>query len=612
VVVLGLAALWGSFGRGALNSPSASERSNAATGLGYRLAGPAPAGGVFQLKLRTEGKTQGKALYATGLDASLEVLALAEQDHGTRFGARLATPKLSQLGTVTPDEQRMLAGLERQLERPFEFFVAANGAVGAVRLPGGTDVLVSRLVRSVLAYTQVLTDPESKSEWEVIELEPSGSARVRYELVAGASRLQKKKIELIGTRDPGVVGGFNAHDVTLVGASASVSFDAAKIVTAIDYEERLSATLPDVLGAGKLDVVTNFSLSRRRDAGAAELASLVTKPRSLGKPRPLQEEATPPGRSYSADVQRIGGRDVKGIAAELLALSTRKDTKVGSDRSRLYIAATALFRREPSAVTEALEAIRTNAANREFLIGALGHAGSAEAADALTGLLEQARDAAYARTVLGALGNASQASVETVETMSARFDDRQVGGYARLMVGALARSSRDDAPAASDAAVDRLLAALETETNMLIIADTLRALGNSGHPKAVEAAERYVGNSSAILRAAAAQAVRLIASAEADGILSRLLPDAQVSVRVSALNACLDRVGGALLGPLVESLAKLDDDPNVRREAIRVLVAWRDSLPTARAALVWVSQNDANEKLRAIAVEGLNRFKREG
>ena len=59
--------------------------------------------------------------------------------------------------------------------------------------------------------------------------------------------------------------------------------------------------------------------------------------------------------------------------------------------------------------------------------------------------------------------------------------------------------------------------------------------------------------------------------------------------------------------PVVQRLARLDPEATVRREAIRVLVRWKDQVSSARETLVWVSKNDPEDDLRAVALEGLSR-----
>jgi lipoprotein len=602
-------ALWWVFG-----DPNSTRRHGAAAGTQrqpptttVRLSARPPSVRSFDLELATEGSSEAGKLFSTSLKGVFHVQALSEDPSGSLYRGRIANPELSQLG-ADAQSAALLEPLEQQLGWPFEFAMASDGAASNIRLQSSTDAFVARLIRSVIAYSQVVTSPEPETEWEAVESEPSGTALFRYRTVS-STELHKQKLRLLERSDAAAAAGLNAQEVELIGGSAIIWIDAKRLVTRLEYQEQLSAALPSLLDDAKLKVDTRFRLSNGRAGDAAAQAGMTSPFGSLSAARPLQHEPAAQGRSYWADLQRIGGRDLKAIVGELAMAGKQNDTAA---RSRLYVATTALLRRDPAAVAQAVEAIHADSSESDFLVSALGHAGSADATSALTELLGQAGDAATAATVLRALGNAREAGSTTVNAMAARFGDENVGGLARLMVGALANGHRESAPATSEEAVAQLLAALDRDKDTLHLADTLRALGNTGHPAAVAAAERFVNSVVPMLRAAAAQAVRLVPGAEAESVLSRLLTDQEVTVRTSALNACLDRNGSSLLASQVESLGKLDGVPAVRREAIRVLVTWQTSIPSARTALFWISVNDENEKLRAVAAEGLNRFNQRG
>ncbi len=277
-------------------------------------------------------------------------------------------------------------------------------------------------------------------------------------------------------------------------------------------------------------------------------------------------------------------------------------------RARSFVAASALLRRDPSAVTQATRVIHEGGPDAKFFVNALGSAGSKEAAAALTGLLQGEREAAPTREILRALGNVEHPAPETLTAMTQRFGDHEVGGFAQLMTGALAHSSEQSEPDVASAAAAALLNALAGEQNPLLIADTLRALGNAGDPRAVEVAARYAKDANPLLRSAAAQAVRRVVGSEADALLVELAADPEATVRDSAMNAALDRLPSIVLTAAVEQLARVDPEASVRRDAVRVLVEWQHDSESARDTLMWVAANDANDKLRQVAAEGLQRY----
>jgi HEAT repeat protein len=176
------------------------------------------------------------------------------------------------------------------------------------------------------------------------------------------------------------------------------------------------------------------------------------------------------------------------------------------------------------------------------------------------------------------------------------------------MAGAMSYNARENAPTVVAAAVDSLIQTLKTETRPAYVVDDLRALGNSGDSKAAEVALQYVTNDNAMIRAAAAQAARRTNTPQGADVLVHLIADQNTSVRSSALDAALYSQPATPLLSAVEQSARLDSQDTVRREAIRVLVQWQLQEPSVRDTLLWVSTNDPNDKVRAVAREGLHRF----
>jgi len=323
----------------------------------------------------------------------------------------------------------------------------------------------------------------------------------------------------------------------------------------------------------------------------------------------MDDDSVNASHDYWADLSRIGGRRLADVSRELAQARADTDTKSGrAQRTRSFVAAAALLRRDRSAVSEAVRTIRAGGTESSFFVNALGAAGTIEATNALTSLLQNEREPSAMRDILRALGNAEHPSGAALSAMTDHFTDHQVGGFARLMTGAMAHSSARSEPAVASAAGEALLNALQGEQNPLLIADTLRALGNSGDPRAVAVAAHYIHDPNPMLRSAAAQAVRRVSSSEADALLVEVAADAESSVRDSAMNAALDRLPSVALSGTVEQLARRDLDPSVRRDAVRVLVEWQRDSESARDTLMWVAANEPNDKLRQVAAEGLQRY----
>jgi HEAT repeat protein len=312
----------------------------------------------------------------------------------------------------------------------------------------------------------------------------------------------------------------------------------------------------------------------------------------------------PSAHSAVADEGRIAGHTVPSIMAALVRNHEVGEAK-GTSRTRLFSAAAALFRRDAAAARQAAELVRQGHREKKFLLSALAEAGTTESARLLADMLDSASLRADA---LRALGRSAAADPSVVDKITAQFGDGEVGGTARLMAGSLAQRARDASPEASTQAVQALIKDYEAEQDVRVRADTLRGLGNAGDTAALALAQRAALSDNALERAAAAQALRRIPSDAADRILASMLDDSDPFVRRSVLDAAHYRDPTTLLEPSVERVARMDADANVRREAIRALVRWKDEVAPARATLAWVSQHDPISDLQKVAAEGLTRI----
>ncbi|HYP99039.1 MAG TPA: HEAT repeat domain-containing protein [Polyangiaceae bacterium] len=524
-----------------------------------------------------------------------------------RLRGQLREPKLTQVSGGSNQPTPPLEPIERQLAEPFEFSMTPRSEATSFRFATDVEAFSSRLLRSMVAFAQVVREPTNgASAWDATAREPSGEFLIHYaETAPGLIHWQKVRAEHWAIVTASL--GLRVQQPTLVSSSADLHLEPNGMISALSFDEHDSIHEPALLGVPELDAVTHFSLSNARQVTLDVAATEAEK--SLGPPRDMDDDSVNASHDYWADLSRIGGRRLADVSRELAQARADTDTKSGrAQRTRSFVAAAALLRRDRSAVSEVERTIRAGGPESSFFINALGAAGTLEATKTLTSLLQKERDPAATREILRALGNAEHPSSAALSAMTDHFADHQVGGFARLMTGAMAHSSARSEPAVASAASDALLNALEGEQNPLLIADTLRALGNSGDPRAVGVAAHYIHDPNPMLRSAAAQAVRRVPNSEADALLVELAADLESSVRDSAMNAALDRLPSVALSGTVEQLARRDLDPSVRRDAVRVLVGWQRDSESARDTLMWVAANEPNDKLRQVAAEGLQRY----
>lgn len=495
--------------------------------------------------------------------------------------------------TVKGDVQAKLPN-RAALGTPLTVRYTPQGRVAELRTADQVDAPTRRLLESIVRDLQVAnpacSGPDEKHFSAVEELVVAN--------VMSNFSFDPAAHELEWTRDQ-VLSWNDASDLFPLRARASklaVSKHSARL-TSERHVASLSGLDEYVLQAGGPGEELKLKVSIGLEPSEKPVAA-VAAPAGAGF-------ETASAHSELADEQRIGGRDLTGILGELVRADQNKDPDA---RARLYVAASALFRRDPEAAKQAQAMARNGHRDQKFLLRALGDAGTAQSAKLLAELLADPSLENLRALVLGALGRATVADPGVVDAMTGLFGDSKVGGSARLMTGALASNTRENSPETSERAVGALLDDYHLASSPVQRADGLRSLGNAGDVAALREAREAAQSSDPIVRAAAAQALRRIPSDAADRILAVLVEDPVDFVRGSALGAALYRDPTEILVPVVERVARLDALANIRREAVRVLVRWKDQVPSARATLEWVAQNDPEPDLRKVASEGLARF----
>jgi hypothetical protein len=469
-----------------------------------------------------------------------------------------------------------------------------DGTVQSIRQTSQVDEPTQRLLESVLRELQVRTPPcDGSHEWSAQEQLVALRVMSHFRVGPTKREIDWTRREILEWVETSSVFPVNGRATELAKSKHHASLDEAGRVERLSSRDDLVVELGD--GGGRLTLRTTVELS------SVGPSRPVTANPALGTPGIAAHSP----QSEVADAARISGHTVTSLLGEL-ARSKAVKSDGGPSASRVYVAASALFRRDDAAADQAAALIRSGHAERKFLTAALGDAGTLHSAELLAGLLREGQGDRAIETLV-ALGRARVVDEQIIDTMAAAMRDPQQAGTARLMLGAVASRSRDASPDASDRATGTLLANYDSADNVLARADVLRGLGNSGSLQALEAARRASTSASPIERAAAAQALRRIPSDAADRLLAMLLEDPDDSVRRSAFDAALYRDPTELTLPVVERCARLEEKSSVRREAIRVLVRWQAEAASARSTLAWVSINDPDQDLRKVAAEGLTR-----
>jgi len=268
-------------------------------------------------------------------------------------------------------------------------------------------------------------------------------------------------------------------------------------------------------------------------------------------------------------------------------------------RGYQYLRIAALMRLEPETIRTAQRMVLDGAEAAGTLIGAMGEAGTPAAQHALGELLATPTLGEEPRThVAVALGLTAAPTRDTLRALDdAASGTGDLASTATLAQGNASLRMHDDDPQAAAAQVDALLARLARASDDEERALVLRALGNTGDPRILDALTQALATGSITVRIAATEALRLVPGSAADQLLLARCADASGLVRAAAVFAFTDRD----LGPFAAALARMarrDADVGVRRAIVDLAAARLDEL---RAVVEQVAANDADPELRTIA-----------
>lgn len=535
------------------------------------------------------------ALTGTLTAEHLKTRAGTDQVVRVQVAASLASPK-----DATRADPALVSS--EALATPALVSFSADGSIQAIGYERQVDSPTARLLESVLRDTQVRVPAcwDDEREWRATESLATATVLSHYRWNEKAREVRWTRERVLLWKDSEGLFPFRSRSAETAGSGHMARLSEEGSVQELTGRDEFVL----VRAAGKTGDMRLRTSIELKPARVTHVAVKEPPPVPKGQAPGFSE---PSERSSYADTARIAGHDLKSIVQELKRRAT-VDTEEGPSRSRLYVAATALFRRDPKAAKQAADLVRSGHDESEFLLAALGQGGTLETARMVADIMKQASVPEERHAALRALGRATVVDDAIVDDMVEQFDDPDVGGVARLMTGSVAHNAEQSSPGPSEKAVDALMDDYGTQPDVLARADSLRGLGNAGSPLALTVARHAAQSKNPLERAAAAQALRRIPSDAADRLLAGLVDDPDPLVRRSALDAALYRDPTELLLPSVDRVARLDTDNTVRREAIRVLVRWKDEVMPARTTLAWVSRNDPEQDLQRVAAEGLERF----
>ena len=475
--------------------------------------------------------------------------------------------------TVTDKSQRLddqaLAGA---LAAPYTFTAAPDGRLIAFAFPRDLDERARGTLVALAASMQVIDG--AGSAWETTEADALGEYRAGYR--RDGAGLAKTKLRYTG----------DDAAARVITSSTAISLRSDGWPARVAGDEKLQV--------GPVQLAMNVTARVQLEhAGTARVA--ITAPAKL-EPIAIAALRTRPGDDPDADRELVDGATLADLLAELALVAND-----GHASGYQFLRLGALFRLDPEAARRAARDVIAGKPQANAVIGALGDAGTREAQAALGDILARApaeEGRIHAAAALGMTRVPTPETLATLATTAAGSGD--VAATATLAVGNAARRMRATDPAGVDAQLEALLARLRGATDDTERALCLRALGNLGDSRMLEAVAQALASESAMVRIAAAESVRHIAGGRADQLLLAALDDPFDQVRSAAVFAAGYRDLTALAIPLARALQR-EADLEVRRAIVELALLRLTEYPALGAIVAYTAKHEPDAELRAAA-----------
>ena len=490
-----------------------------------------------------------------------------------------------------------LSALQARLSRPFWVTCRQDG--GLLQMHFLREVSFSdRNILQTIATDLQLVRPEPESvtadqalpeSWTAQERDGAGEYSALY--LAQPGRILKRKLTYLYTDG---VAGAPAGATRISVDQSEVTFTLAddQRVQAIDGANRVAIDLSKDKSQ-QLAAITEFHVNHLQTSQARELVGSLER-----AAKEVVDSAIVTQRS-DADTARAEADDrlLKGYTTDAVLEQAFSSTS-SAPLDRL----SALFRRRPEAAPKAEILLIKNVA-RKTVTNALGAAGSPSS---VTALGELARNASLPQDLrvdaLVAFVQMKHPTREAMQIPVAMLQDPNAAvlSAARMISGALSRVGRAEHPAEAETVDASLLALYQNAAEARERAELLAALGNSAGPATLPVIEQALHDPAALIRSAAARALRLSTDSDADRALaSVLMHDTAPTVRADAIFATqFRRPLPSLLTDALLEVVNSDNAGFVRSDAIAVLSRNLTASPRISEALAQIATTDPDPGIR--------------
>lgn len=597
------------------SAPSASA--NLQTGVaGHWLHGSVHS---YQFELASElsiGAAQ--ELTAFKLKGELELHVRRTGSGSYEFIQQIANPQF----TATSSEQTQnFAKLAGELGAPFGFSTE-GGKLSTVRVQPQWSQFAATISKTLASSFQGPTvETVEEREWTVAEVDSSGPYKAIYKRTA--TGLSKRKLDYETVKHGGAeLGSLKAVlSPSVEHSSGSLLFSSAGALTTFNYEETLRVPMgatATLVSQTTLRLTPSSRPVRKLENWNEVLADTTTLSSTAPHPNPIQPDFDP---------LRIGDYTYKTALLEIRKLQASPDdpsilgTPEGralseserqryqrqlQDRARPFRAMAAILRTQPEHIPHAVAEIKKRDHASRTMIDALVSARTDESLEALVQLLENPTfDIDWRGAVASGLARTKHSTPRSVAALTAALQEPKLRVHALYGLGSIARRLAESGEQAQAEQITLTLVNQLRATNPTAVRiHALHGLSNAGVSSTLPAIIPLLEAESEGIRAAAAQALRLIEHPQVDALLAEiLLKDQNKRVRKAAAESVAVRKSSEVLITALQNVVTSDPDVKVRRLALETLGKWAPEHPEVRKSIELVAAEDARLSVREEARE---------
>jgi hypothetical protein len=555
----------------------------------------------------------GQPLVSFTLEGNLNLQVRQLDARTFEFVTWMPDGKFTSVNTRGEDFAKVAA----ELAQPMGFKIN-DGALQSVSLDKGWSNFAASIGRALISPFQLPTILPLEEALATAEVDATGQHEVRYERLLTCPTdvcLSKSKVKYAPLPIPAVQFGNLKATLTpeVLSSSGRLELLSSGVLRLFTNDDQIK------LPMGPTATATSHTKTDLKLIQDTQLAALDWN-KALENTRPIAATAPYLGpMKTSYDELRIGDYTFDSALKALIQVASKtRSANKGKDPANAHPADTndqqtlqelagpframaAILRSQPEHLEAAVRVVEERSLASRSMIDALAMAQTEATTDALVRLLQSPKlSSDWRGAVTSGIVRAGDTRPEVVKALQAVLHESDLRVHALYGLGTLARklAEHDDAVRA-DAIARVLVDELRHAPNVLIASHALRGISNSGRPIAIPAVAEQLSKGTPNIRAAAAQALRLMKDERADGLLAEtLLHDKDKTVRRAAAEAAAERAPSDTLSVAIQNAVTSDPDPKVRKQLVEVLNAWLPTRPELATTLALVAAEDSRPSVR--------------